>query len=83
VARPLEQVAGGDEAALPSLRRDGLHGMGTVTYGLFTDPEGHLVGIVKAEETSSSSVRILGMGRPGLASSPSRWTGAVPRSRSS
>lgn len=27
--------------------------MGMVTYGLFTDPEGHLVGVVKAEETSS------------------------------
>ena len=27
--------------------------MGMVTYALFTDPEGHLVGIVKAEETSS------------------------------
>jgi predicted enzyme related to lactoylglutathione lyase len=26
--------------------------MGMVTYGLFTDPEGHLVGIVKAEEAS-------------------------------
>jgi hypothetical protein len=41
--------------------------MGTVTYGLFTDPEeGHLVGIVKAEETSSSSVRIHGTARFGV-----------------
>jgi predicted enzyme related to lactoylglutathione lyase len=27
--------------------------MGMVTYGLFTDPEGHLVGVVKAEEATS------------------------------